>query len=279
MQDLGQVLGVMHGQDAVVHLAAIPAPGHHPSEMVFRNNVMSTFNVLEAATLLNVRNLVLASSISALGLAYRHRDFNPLRIPVDETHPLLSQDCYGLSKMVGEELAGGYVRRTPELAVTSLRFTWVLDEENAQVARNARKQGEESNGGAFWTWVDVRDAASACRLALERNQPGHEACYIAAPEIFPATAIETLLARISPATIRWRIRGVSPAHAGLAAGPAFLGPWLRLTNAPWVLDAEHVIRATSLGGAGRQKAGAPHEQARLTLLPSMVTNPALWRTG
>ena len=98
MQDLGHVLGVMHGQDAVVHLAAIPAPGHHPSEMVFRNNVMSTFNVLEAATLLNVRNLVLASSISALGLAYRHRDFNPLRIPVDETHPLLSQDCYGLSK-------------------------------------------------------------------------------------------------------------------------------------------------------------------------------------
>ena len=219
MQDLGQVLGVMHGQDAVVHLAAIPAPGHHPAEVVFRNNVMSTFNVLEAATLLNVRNLVLASSISALGLAYRHRDFNPLRIPVDETHPLLSQDCYGLSKMVGEELAEGYVRRTPELAVTSLRFTWVLDEENAQVARNARKQGEESNGGAFWTWVDVRDAASACRLALERNQPGHEACYIAAPEIFPATAIETLLARHFPGDypVAPHIRGsVSPVDCSKA---------------------------------------------------------------
>ena len=76
-------------------MAAIPAPGHHPAEVVFRNNVMSTFNVLEAATLLNVRNLVLASSISALGLAYRHRDFNPLRIPVDETHPLLSRTATG----------------------------------------------------------------------------------------------------------------------------------------------------------------------------------------
>ncbi len=219
LEDLGQVTGVMRGHDAVVHMAAIASPRYHPPEVVFRNNVMSTFNVLEAATLLGVHNLVLASSISALGLAYRHRDFNPLRIPVDETHPLLSQDCYGLSKTVGEELAEGYVRRTPELAVTSLRFTWVLDEENPQVARNARKQGEESNGGAFWTWVDVRDAASACRLSLEHSLPGHEAIYIAAPEIFPATAIETLLARQFPGDypVAPHIRGsVSPVDCSKA---------------------------------------------------------------
>ena len=198
MQDLGHVTGVMHGVDAVVHMAAIASPRRDPPEVVFRNNVMSTFNVLEAAALLGVRNVVLASSISALGYAFRHRDFNPLRIPIDETHPLLSQDSYGLCKMAGEELAEGFVRRTPDLAVSSLRFTWVLDQEEIQVARKAREQRESSGGGAFWTWVDVRDAASACRLAVERSRPGHEAYYIAAPEIRLDMPIEDLLARHFP---------------------------------------------------------------------------------
>ncbi|MCY4024488.1 MAG: NAD(P)-dependent oxidoreductase [Anaerolineaceae bacterium] len=198
MQDLGHVTGVMHGVDAVVHMAAIPSPTRDPPEVVFRNNVMSTFNVLEAAALLGVRNVVLASSISALGYAFRHRDFNPLQIPIDETHPLLSQDSYGLCKMAGEELAEGFVRRMPDLAVSSLRFTWVLDQEDIQVARKAREQRDSSGGGAFWTWVDVRDAASACRLAVERNRPGHEAYYIAAPEIRLDIPIEDLLARHYP---------------------------------------------------------------------------------
>ena len=219
MQDLGQVTGVMHGVDAVVHMAAIPSPRRDPPEVVFRNNVMSTFNVLEAAALLGVRNVVLASSISALGYAFRHRSFNPLHIPIDETHPLLSQDSYGLCKMVGEELAEGFVRRTPDLAVSSLRFTWVLDQEDILVARKAREQRESSGGGSFWTWVDVRDAASACRLAVERNRPGHEAYYIAAPEIRLDMPIEDLLARHFPGDypVAPEIRGtVSPVDCSKA---------------------------------------------------------------
>lgn len=219
MQDLGQVTGVMHGVDAVVHMAAIPSPRRDPPEVVFRNNVMSTFNVLEAAALLGVRNVVLASSISALGYAFRHRDFNPLHIPIDETHPLLSQDSYGLCKMAGEELAEGFVRRTPDLAVSSLRFTWVLDQEDVLVARKARERRESSGDGAFWTWVDVRDAASACRLAVERNRPGHEAYYIAAPEIRLDMPIEDLLARHYPGDypVAPEIRGtVSPVDCSKA---------------------------------------------------------------
>ena len=219
LQDLGQVVGVMHGVDAVVHMAAIASPRSDPPEVVFRNNVMSTFNLLEAAALLGVRNVVMASSISALGYAFRHRDFNPLHIPIDETHPLLSQDSYGLSKMVGEELAEGFLRRTPDLAVSSLRFTWVLDQEDIQVARKAREQRETSGGGAFWTWVDVRDAASACRLAMENNRPGHEAFYIAAPEIRLDVPIEDLLAQHFPGDypVAPEIRGsASPVDCGKA---------------------------------------------------------------
>ncbi len=198
-EDLGQVIGVMRGHDAVVHLAAIPTPTRHTAEVVFRNNVMSTFNVLEAATILGIKHVVLASSLSALGYAYYHRHFNPVQIPIDETHPLLSQDTYGLSKMVGEELAIGFALRTPDLCVTSLRFTWVLGEKYRKVVTEIRKQTEKFEPfGAFWTYVDVRDAARACRLSMEYTIAGHEAFYISAPNIYMDQSIRDLLQTCYP---------------------------------------------------------------------------------
>ncbi|MCY4539508.1 MAG: NAD(P)-dependent oxidoreductase [Chloroflexi bacterium] len=196
-EDLGQVIGVMRGHDAVIHLAAIPSPSAHTAEVVFRNNVISTFNVLEAAAILAIKHVVLASSISALGYAFRYRHFVPVYVPIDEAHPMLSQDCYGLSKMVGETLAEGYLRRMPEMSLTSLRFTTVVDDE-AQGWLKAARGGptrDDELYGAFWTFVDVRDAASACRLALEYTRPGHEAYNICAPSTYREEDTRDLLAR------------------------------------------------------------------------------------
>ena len=220
-QDLGQVIGVMQGLDAVLHLAAIPSPDLHSADVVFRNNVISTFNVLEAATILGIKRVALASSISGLGYAYRHRPFNPVYLPIDEAHPMLSQDCYGLSKMIGEELASGYLRRSPDMCLASLRFTAVIDEPGRARLREARAQATRADDsyGAFWTFVDVRDAASACRLALEYEQPGHEAFYICAPTIYREDDIRDLLARHFPGEypVAAHIRGrTSPVDCGKA---------------------------------------------------------------
>lgn len=219
--DLGQVIGVMRGQEAVIHLAAIPSPDAHTAEVVFRTNVISTFNVLEAATILGIGNITMASSISALGYAFRHRPFNPRYLPIDEAHPLLSQDCYGLSKMIGEELAEGYLRRLPELSLASLRFTAVLDESSQAWLPQARAAPTEdvSTYGAFWTFVDVRDAASACRLAMEYEAQGHEAFYICAPVIYRSDDIRELMARhfAGDYPIADHIRGrASPVDSGKA---------------------------------------------------------------
>ena len=221
--DLGQVIGVMQGQDAVVHLAAIPSPEAHTNELVFSNNVLSTFNVLEAATILGLKKLVLASSISALGFAYRHRYFHPQYLPIDESHPLLSQDSYGLSKMIGETLAQGFLRRSPGMSLVSLRFTLVVDEREREWIKPARDNPPDSEAafGAFWTFVDVRDAAAACRLALEYEQPGHEAFYICAPNIYREDDIRDLMAKhfpggypISRLTARSTRQGASPVDPG-----------------------------------------------------------------
>jgi nucleoside-diphosphate-sugar epimerase len=196
-EDLGQVIGVMQGHDAILHLAAIPNPMRHTAEIVFRTNVMATFNVLEAATTLGIKNVVLASSLSALGYAFMQRHFNPVRIPIDEEHPLLSQDTYGLSKMVGEELAEGFWRRTPDMSLVSLRFTTVLDDMTRDFMERWR-QGDSMVNGAFWTYIDVRDAARACQLALEYKAPGHEAFYISAPQHYAIEPIEVMLRQHYP---------------------------------------------------------------------------------
>ena len=60
LTDMGQVYGAMVGHDGVVHLAAIPAPTGWPPEVVFHNNVMSTFNVVEAGTSLGMKRVTIA---------------------------------------------------------------------------------------------------------------------------------------------------------------------------------------------------------------------------
>ncbi|MBM2809794.1 MAG: NAD-dependent epimerase/dehydratase, partial [Chloroflexi bacterium] len=106
--DLGQVMGVLAGADAVIHLAALPAPGFTTNDVTFRTNVQGTFNVHEAAWRLGIRRVVSASSTAALGWVYRERDFLPNYLPLDEDHPLAPQDAYGLSKQTVEGIARSY---------------------------------------------------------------------------------------------------------------------------------------------------------------------------
>jgi len=68
LQDAGQVVEALAGVDlcqsseAIVHLAATPAPGRAPNATTFKNNVTGTYNVFEAARRLGVRNVVYAST-------------------------------------------------------------------------------------------------------------------------------------------------------------------------------------------------------------------------
>ncbi len=182
LTDLGQAFGVVEGKDAVLHLAAIPWPGEHTAEVVFRNNVMSTFNILQAACVLGVQKVVLAGSESALGFPFMFRRFSPLYLPIDEEHPLLAQDAYGLSKIVLEELAQGFVRRQPQMSIISLRLSYILQPQDYASELQAAWQDEQRNDFNLWAYIDARDTAVAFRLAMEYPQPGFEAFYIAAPD-------------------------------------------------------------------------------------------------
>jgi nucleoside-diphosphate-sugar epimerase len=213
--DVGQVAGALAGCDAVVHLGAIPAPYGHADEVVFLNNVRATFATLQAASLLGVKKAVIASSISALGTAYAPVPFAPLYAPVDEAHPLLVKDCYGLSKEVDERTGEMFHRRTG-MQVVAHRFHWVAHREEA------RERAGELRAAAgvadwwrlLWGYVDVRDAATACRRGIEVDGLGFEPFNIVAADTLADAPTEDLIRAHAPSVeIRRPIPGTASAFA------------------------------------------------------------------
>ncbi|MES2794106.1 MAG: NAD(P)-dependent oxidoreductase [Planctomycetota bacterium] len=195
------VFDALQGADAVLHLGAVPGPLVQPASVTFTNNVQSTYNVVEAAAALKISRVVSASSVFALGWTDDATAFWPESVPVDEAHPLTPFEAYGLSKQVGEEICGMTSRRTG-MPTVSLRLMNIISAEGYFALPWPRPSRERGLRFVMWPYVDIRDAARACRLALEANTKGHEACFIAARDTrFDAPTLE-LLQELAPATLR-----------------------------------------------------------------------------
>src|SRR5690349_16973773 len=102
LADAGHTAAVVPGHDAVVHAAAIASPVKNPPHVIFQNNVMSTYNVIEAAERAGVSRVVHLSSETVPGFSYPTRPFRADFAPIDESHRVAPQDGYALSKSVGE---------------------------------------------------------------------------------------------------------------------------------------------------------------------------------
>ncbi len=184
LQDAGQVVEALAGvdlcqsSDAIVHLAATPAPGRTPNATTFRNNVTGTYNVFEAARRLGVRNVVYASSEIIFGLPF---STPPTYLPVDEQSPPRPESAYGLSKLLAEEMAEQFCRRDPELKMFGLRFSNVqLPEDYANFPSFQLNPYERRWN--LWGYIDARDGAQAVRKALESTRFGAEVFVVANAE-------------------------------------------------------------------------------------------------
>lgn len=182
LTDLGQVVELLTGVDdrydrvdAVVHLAAIPAPGLHTGGATFHNNVPATFNVFQAARIAGLRKVVWASSETVLGLPFA---VPPAYAPLDEECPVRPESTYSLGKAVEEEMARHFARWNPDLSIIGLRFSNVM--EPADYDEFASWQGDPARRRwNLWGYIDARDGALAVRLAVENRRPGFEAFVIA----------------------------------------------------------------------------------------------------
>jgi UDP-glucose 4-epimerase len=180
--------------DAVIHSAAIPEPTGNPPHVVFHNNLMGTFNLLEAAVRLGVPRFVNVSSETVPGFFFPERPFLPAYVPVDEDHPVAPQDPYALAKAFSEQLCDAAVARSDNKAIT-IRPSWVQNADN--YARNLGPQirdPDEPSAG-FWAYIDVEDLADALLLAAASDLPGHEVFYIASPDAASTLTLPELVAR------------------------------------------------------------------------------------
>jgi UDP-glucose 4-epimerase len=181
LTNAGEAFAVVRGMDAVVHTAAIPDPTHNPPATVFQNNIMATFNTLEAAVRFGVRRFVNLSSETVPGFFFPERPFLPSYVPVDEEHPIRPQDPYALSKYFGELLMDAAVQRS-DIRAISIRPCWVQYEANYE--RNVGPQVRDPAvlSPNLWSYIDLYDLADALVLAVQSDLPGHEVFYIASPD-------------------------------------------------------------------------------------------------
>ena len=181
--DLGDakaVEGILKDAEAVVHMGAIPGPLREDPRVIFENNVASTFNVMMTAAELGLRRVVFSSSAFGMGWAHDGDAFVPLYLPLDEEHPMMPFEPYGLSKQVGEDI-GRMIARNSNTTVVSLRFTNVaLPEVQAEFPWPAPTP-ENPLTLVMWAYADARDVAQAHVLSLDAEIAGYEAFMIAQP--------------------------------------------------------------------------------------------------
>jgi nucleoside-diphosphate-sugar epimerase len=193
LTDGGQVQDVVHGADAVVHLAAIPAPGLRPEGETFRVNTVSTWNVFHAAATATVGRVIWASSETVLGLPF---DRPPDFAPIDETITPRPESSYALSKLVSETLAAQTARQT---GVPFLGFRISNIMEPGDYARFPSWQDDAMvRKWNLWGYSDVRDVAAAIRQALEADLTGAEFCILAASDTVMRRDSADLMTEVFP---------------------------------------------------------------------------------
>jgi nucleoside-diphosphate-sugar epimerase len=176
------LVDAVQGMEAVVHLAAIPHPGWDSSDAIMNVNVMGTQRVLQAAALGDPRRVVVASSDSTFGFVFGRGEIMPQYLPVDEVHPALPRDAYGLSKLIKEETCRRYTRDVG-LETICLRYCWVWGPgDYANLAEWSRHPAHFV--GQLWGYVDARDVAQAVEKSLLAPGITHETLSISAASTF-----------------------------------------------------------------------------------------------
>jgi len=201
LTDFGQVVDAIagvddrhDGVDAIVHLGAIPAPGILSDVATFHNNMLSTFNVFQAARRLGVTRIVYASSETVLGLPF---DVPPPYIPVDEEYPARPESTYSLVKHLEETMAIELVRWDPELSITALRFSNVMDPADYDVFPSFDADATLRKWN-LWGYIDARDGAQAVSRALANAGPGFDRFIIAAADTVMSRPNAELVAEVFP---------------------------------------------------------------------------------
>jgi nucleoside-diphosphate-sugar epimerase len=193
LTEFGQAAECLAGADAVVHLAAIPANRIRTEAVTFRTNMLTTFNVFEAARVLSTSRVVWASSETIFGLPLDRRQ--PAYAPIDEDHPRYPESSYAVSKLLSEELAR-QIHRWDGRPHVALRFSNIMEPDDYERFPSFWDDPQLRRWN-LWGYVDVRDVALSCRLSLDADV-GAEHFVIAAADTVMNRPSGELMAEVFP---------------------------------------------------------------------------------
>jgi nucleoside-diphosphate-sugar epimerase len=215
LTDFGQASEALEGAESVVHLANIPAPGICTPAVTFSANVTMNFNVFQAAAKLGLRRVVWASSETTLGLPFgvgadEERSLEadgppPRYAPVDEDHYPTATTAYALSKVASETIAT-HIAEWSGIPFIALRFSNIMSEDDYARFPSVWSDPQMRKWNV-WGYVDARDVAAACRLALEAPADA-----VAGSPSFVIAAADTVMNRPSSELLAEVFPGVRLTH-------------------------------------------------------------------
>src|SRR5690349_18807832 len=180
--------------DAVVHFAAVPAILRRADAATYATNVLSTYNVLEAAIRLGIRKVVFASSETTYGVCFAQGERKPLHVPVDEEHPTVPEDSYAMSKVANEVTARSFQARTGA-DVYGLRINNVIEpHEYAELFPPFLEDPALRRRNVF-AYIDVRDLGTMVERCLAVDGLGYEVFNVANADMSVAATTDEVRAR------------------------------------------------------------------------------------
>lgn len=159
--------------DAVVHFAAVPRILIKPDNETFRVNTIGTYNVIEAAVKLGIKKVIIASSETTYGICFSDGKTDPKSLPLEEDYDVDPMDSYGLSKVVNEQTARSFQRRSG-IDIYALRIGNVIEpHEYAELFPHYFKHPEVRRRNAF-CYIDARDLGQIVDLCLKKDGLGYQ---------------------------------------------------------------------------------------------------------
>lgn len=180
--------------DAVVHFAAIPAILKQADAATYATNVLSTYNILEAATRLGIPKVVFASSETTYGVCFAQGERRPLYVPVDEEHPVVPEDSYAMSKVANEVTARSFQARSGT-DVYGLRINNVIEpHEYAELFPPFLTDPSLRRRNIF-AYIDVRDLGLMVERCLQTDGLGYEVFNVANADMSVAATTQEVIER------------------------------------------------------------------------------------
>lgn len=207
--DAGQVIGAMSQYadfhelepgtgvpkyDAVVHFAAVPRVMIGTDGECFRQNTLSTYNVIEAAVKLGIPKVIFASSETTYAVCFADGEVKPDYVPIDEEHPTVPHDSYAMSKVCNEATGRSFQARAGT-DIYGLRINNVIEPDEYAASFPAFMADPALRRRNIFAYIDARDLGHMVDCCLKTDGLGYEVFNVANDDMSVGITSDEVIAR------------------------------------------------------------------------------------